>query len=239
MHEIPPPFPLLPARLLRLPHRRRPRLLLLLRRLPALRARRPRRRLARPRRVLVPRAGTFGALSKDTQRSRTLRHPRILGTPSRWPMPIPPTLRACTSSTRMYAARRLKPSPVAKRASSRRTCSGPAVPPLCLRASATHAVPPLQSNVFQTQGHPPAQSHGRTITLRPAQGQPYFYHSLLCPRPLITFPTLQMSVDAAQEYNSGAGWEREHLWPQSLAKYHATSRRWRRGGKRIRDRRVG
>ena len=32
-----------------------------------------------------------------------------------------------------------------------------------------------------------------------------------------------MSVDAAQEYNSGAGWEREHLWPQSLAKYHATS----------------
>lgn len=30
------------------------------------------------------------------------------------------------------------------------------------------------------------------------------------------------TTDGAQEYNGGAGWSREHLWPQSLAEYHAT-----------------
>lgn len=30
------------------------------------------------------------------------------------------------------------------------------------------------------------------------------------------------TTDGAQEYNSGAGWSREHLWPQSLAEYHAS-----------------
>jgi len=31
------------------------------------------------------------------------------------------------------------------------------------------------------------------------------------------------STNGAQEYNSGAGWTREHLWPQSLARYEASS----------------
>ena len=31
------------------------------------------------------------------------------------------------------------------------------------------------------------------------------------------------STNGAQEYNSGAGWTREHLWPQSLARYDANS----------------
>ena len=30
-----------------------------------------------------------------------------------------------------------------------------------------------------------------------------------------------VSVDGEQEYNGGAGWNREHLWPQSLANYDA------------------
>ena len=30
------------------------------------------------------------------------------------------------------------------------------------------------------------------------------------------------TTDGAQEYNGGAGWSREHLWPQSLAEYHAS-----------------
>jgi endonuclease I len=30
-----------------------------------------------------------------------------------------------------------------------------------------------------------------------------------------------VGIDGAQEYNSGAGWNREHLWPQSLAQYKA------------------
>ena len=29
------------------------------------------------------------------------------------------------------------------------------------------------------------------------------------------------SVDGAQEYNSGEGWTREHLWPQSLGRFDA------------------
>ena len=33
----------------------------------------------------------------------------------------------------------------------------------------------------------------------------------------------RLSVDAAQEYNSGNGWTREHVWPQSLGQFEASS----------------
>ena len=33
----------------------------------------------------------------------------------------------------------------------------------------------------------------------------------------------RLSVDAAQEYNSGNGWTREHVWPQSLGPFEASS----------------